>query len=364
MSSTNPPLTTTTLPGTNHLTVNGNSATLTRSTPSPKSNNPNNKLNNLSTSTDQKLREKQNRECTAHTRQPWHADSTKRGNRNNRHRHDWWPSGVRQWAMWGLVLVVVGVLVTALVFAVDAGLRSAGVMSYAGARGGPGGGYDEHIPVASVSRVGGEKGRMGVVEKESEICCLRGMSCYLTSLSQSNIYCRPPIPSPITPSTPFCHPSFQFPPVCPPGNKHCDHTLGGGCCPEGTTCVPDGCVKVIEFVYPPAGAASTSMTPECQHACKDGLEATGTGAPSDLVETGVKVPAASSSTVALQPAAWTATVTGSKTGEVCDPSSVAATTGGPASGAARRGHELPSWGFFGGYVVVVSFLVSLGGVLS
>ncbi|KAB5582621.1 hypothetical protein GE09DRAFT_1246426 [Coniochaeta sp. 2T2.1] len=168
MSSTNPPtLTTTTLPGTNHLTVNGNSATLTRSTPSPKSNN--NKLNNQPP--DQKLREKQNRECTAHTRQPWHTDSTKRSNRNNRHRHDWWPSGVRQWAMWGLVLVVVGVLVTALVFAVDAGLRSAGVMSYAGARGGPGG-YDEHVPVASISRAGvgaEEERKTGVVEESVEI---------------------------------------------------------------------------------------------------------------------------------------------------------------------------------------------------
>jgi hypothetical protein len=35
--------------------------------------------------------------------------------------------------------VVVGVLILALVFAVDAGLRSAGIMSYAGAGGGPAG---------------------------------------------------------------------------------------------------------------------------------------------------------------------------------------------------------------------------------
>jgi hypothetical protein len=74
--------------------------------------------------------------CTAHTRNPW----------NSRHKHGWWPPGLRAWAMWGLVTVVAGVLVTALVFAVDAGLRSEGVMSYAGARGPPSG-YDEHGPV-------------------------------------------------------------------------------------------------------------------------------------------------------------------------------------------------------------------------
>jgi len=72
--------------------------------------------------------------CTAHTRQPWTKDS---------HRHDCWPAGLRKCVMWGLVVVVAGVLVTALVFAVDAGLRSAGVMTHAGAGGGPAGYKDE-----------------------------------------------------------------------------------------------------------------------------------------------------------------------------------------------------------------------------
>ncbi|KAJ9158377.1 hypothetical protein NKR19_g3418 [Coniochaeta hoffmannii] len=72
--------------------------------------------------------------CPAHTRDPWKKDG-----RGGGHRHDWWPVGARGWAMWLLVGVVAGVLVTALVFAVDAGLRSAGVMSYAGAGGGPAG---------------------------------------------------------------------------------------------------------------------------------------------------------------------------------------------------------------------------------
>ncbi|KAH8907136.1 hypothetical protein BR93DRAFT_968680 [Coniochaeta sp. PMI_546] len=85
--------------------------------------------------------------CTAHTHTPW----------KSRHKHGWWPDGLRSWAMWGLVAVIVGVLVTALVFAIDAGLRSAGVMSYAGARGGPSG-YDEHGPVAERTPDPGELG--------------------------------------------------------------------------------------------------------------------------------------------------------------------------------------------------------------
>ncbi|KAB5582620.1 hypothetical protein GE09DRAFT_274858 [Coniochaeta sp. 2T2.1] len=205
---------------------------------------------------------------------------------------------------------------------------------------------------------------------KKEICCPLGMSCYLTSLSQSNIYCRPPIPSPITPSTSFCHPSFQFPPICPPGNEHCNHTLGGGCCPDGTTCALEGCVDVIEFVYPPVGAAqTTSMTPECQHACADELESAGTSIHDEHI--GSIMLSASSTTsglgvttpVALQPAAWTVTVTGSKTGEVCDPSSVATTAGVPASGAARLGHGLPIWGFLGGYRITAWFWLLLVAVL-
>lgn len=107
------------------------------STPSPKSKNV--RMSELTVAT----RDRNQQQCTAHTRNPW----------NSRHKHGWWPPGSRGWAMWCLVAVVAGVLVTALVFAVDAGLRSAGVMSYA-ARGGPAGYGEVGGPVEKEVNVG------------------------------------------------------------------------------------------------------------------------------------------------------------------------------------------------------------------
>lgn len=83
-------------------------------------------------------------QCPAHNHQPW----------NSRHKHGWWPAELRKMAMYGLVVLVIGVLVTALVFAIDAGLRSAGVMSQAGARGGPSG-YDNHVPIYESQNMNG-----------------------------------------------------------------------------------------------------------------------------------------------------------------------------------------------------------------
>lgn len=71
---------------------------------------------------DQTVTRDRNR-CTAHTRSPW----------NGRHLHSWWPDGSRPWAMRSLVAVVVGVLVIAIVFAVNPMPRHLGAKSNAGA---------------------------------------------------------------------------------------------------------------------------------------------------------------------------------------------------------------------------------------
>jgi hypothetical protein len=127
---------------------------------------------------------------------------------------------------------------------------------------------------------------------QQEICCPPGMSCYLTALSISNIYCRPPLNgSTDKPQPGSCHPTFASPPVCQPGTQHCNETEGGACCPLDTACAPGGCVRALTFEYPPPTAGTT----------------------------------------ALPSATWTVTVTGSKTGEVCQ----AVATGDVTSGAVK-----------------------------
>jgi len=140
---------------------------------------------------------------------------------------------------------------------------------------------------------------------------------------------------PISQTQPGCHPTFEFPPICQPGTQHCNSTLGGGCCPLGTTCAAEGCTDVIEFVYPRPEATSTLPTAACEElGCEERLEFTVTS----LLPTGSAVPdpgvTPATGTGMLQPATWTVTVTGSKTGEICNPSAMA--TAGVASGAARR----------------------------
>jgi len=170
------------------------------------------------------------------------------------------------------------------------------------------------------------------------------MSCYLTALSDSNIYCRPPLSAPITQSQPGCHPSFAYPPICQPGTQHCNHAQGGGCCPLETTCTTEGCTDIIEFVFPSAGAKFASIAksahPIPADCAVDGCA--GRYVPElmahDLLPTSSTIPnsgvVTTSSTASWEPATWTVTVTGSKTGEVCDASAMA--TAEVPSGAGRR----------------------------
>ncbi|KAH8907135.1 hypothetical protein BR93DRAFT_978619 [Coniochaeta sp. PMI_546] len=166
------------------------------------------------------------------------------------------------------------------------------------------------------------------------------MSCYLTALSVSNIYCRPPLPEPITQAQPGCHPTFEYPPICQAGTQHCNYTQGGGCCPLGTMCTTDGCADIIEFVFPAPETASAAACevvgcPDVPQLISPGLLPTS----STLSDPGV---ATGSGT--LQPATWTMTVTGSKTGEICDQSAMA--TAGVASGALKH-VCVPGRGTFG-----------------
>jgi hypothetical protein len=193
------------------------------------------------------------------------------------------------------------------------------------------------------------------------------MSCYLTALSVSNVYCRPPLSAPITQSQPGCQLTFENPPICQAGTQHCNYTQGGGCCPLGTTCVPEGCTDVIEFVFPAPETASAAVSTVPAGAC----EVDGCRVGSELISPGllptsstVSDPGVATGTGTLQPATWTVTVTGSKTGEICDQSAMA--TVGVPSGALRR-VCVAGWGSFGplsmGSVLVVSFFVWANDVL-
>jgi hypothetical protein len=194
------------------------------------------------------------------------------------------------------------------------------------------------------------------------------MSCYLTALSDSNIYCRPPMSAPITQSQPGCHPSFKYPPICQSGMQHCNHTLGGGCCPLGTSCTVDGCTDVLEFVFP-SGNPSPADAARSQPLEPSDGDVGGCKGVADVVEllshdqfpTSSTVPnsGVATQTGTWQPATWTVTVTGSKTGEVCDASAM--TTAGVASGAVRRMPLLGSaWGHTCKLFILVTACLVLG----
>lgn len=167
-----------------------------------------------------------------------------------------------------------------------------------------------------------------------------------------------------------CRPTFEYPPICQASHQHCNYTQRGGCCPLGTTCAAEGCTDVIEFVFPVPGtsfASAAATTPQRAASC----EVDGCGDAPELLSHGLlptsstmSDPAAvAAGTGMWKPATWTVTVTGSKTGEVCDQSATA--TAGFRSGAVRllSGSGWPADGSPMSAVLVAGFLVLAVGVL-
>jgi hypothetical protein len=64
------------------------------------------------------------------------------------------------------------------------------------------------------------------------------MICHLTRYSPSGIYCCNS-----TKPNQYCHASQKHPPRCLNGLFECPDTAGGACCPEGSTCSEDGCIR-------------------------------------------------------------------------------------------------------------------------
>lgn len=62
------------------------------------------------------------------------------------------------------------------------------------------------------------------------------MICHSSTFSPSGIYCCP--------SNSPCLETKNQPPTCESSASACGEHLGGGCCPHGTQCAADGCLKV------------------------------------------------------------------------------------------------------------------------
>jgi hypothetical protein len=56
-----------------------------------------------------------------------------------------------------------------------------------------------------------------------------------------------------------CDVDSSHPPICPPRTFECAYMLGGGCCPVGTQCSPNGCIE-FEGNGTPRPITSTYLT--------------------------------------------------------------------------------------------------------
>lgn len=63
--------------------------------------------------------------------------------------------------------------------------------------------------------------------------------CYETEWSPSGIYCCA--------DSDDCTASEDQVPQCVANTTQCDRKLGGGCCAEGTTCSPEGCLIKVDW---------------------------------------------------------------------------------------------------------------------
>lgn len=74
------------------------------------------------------------------------------------------------------------------------------------------------------------------------------MKCHESKWSPSGIYCCE--------DESKCIVSEEHIPSCPGKSKQCVRELGGGYCPPGTTCSPNGCLEIVEKDFQGKGLIS------------------------------------------------------------------------------------------------------------
>ncbi|KAF5004483.1 hypothetical protein FDECE_9026 [Fusarium decemcellulare] len=113
-------------------------------------------------------------------------------------------------------------------------------------------------------------------------CCPPLQVCRKTKWSPSGIYCCA--------MSDECIVSEEHPATCAANTTQCGRELGGGCCPEGTTCSPDGCLetaKLDKHLRLPAMNMSGHVAPEAV-VLYGRQSKTETNAADDAVFTGTK----------------------------------------------------------------------------
>ncbi|KAK7751018.1 hypothetical protein SLS62_007003 [Diatrype stigma] len=90
------------------------------------------------------------------------------------------------------------------------------------------------------------------------ICCPVGLACFETEFSPSGIVCCG-VDDP-------CDVTEDSPATCVEYTVPCKRSQGGGCCPQGTDCSPEGCVDVylaapgLQSTLPGTTAITTATT--------------------------------------------------------------------------------------------------------
>ncbi|CAM1509970.1 Fc.00g003050.m01.CDS01 [Cosmosporella sp. VM-42] len=168
-----------------------------------------------------------NKQCPAHTRTPW-GDSD--------HRYDY---RLRYVVMGTLTAIFIGVVVAAIVFLVDRknhdwaqiGIDSDNWTHVIK-------GVDEpDSPFHPPFRACGDQLEDCQLFNKPFFCCPPTMLCHESKWSPSGLYCCD--------DEEKCIVSKEHIPSCIGKTTGCGQELGGGCCPHGTTCSPNGCLETI-----------------------------------------------------------------------------------------------------------------------
>jgi hypothetical protein len=87
------------------------------------------------------------------------------------------------------------------------------------------------------------------------------MTCHTTPFTISGVYCCNSTNSMSANSE--CQVNIAAPPVCLPDTHICDDATGGGCCPTGLICSPNGCIQIkgpSTIESPPSDPTSTGQS--------------------------------------------------------------------------------------------------------
>ncbi|CAG8979313.1 hypothetical protein HYALB_00002436 [Hymenoscyphus albidus] len=90
---------------------------------------------------------------------------------------------------------------------------------------------------------------------QPHICCPVGTHCFEAQFTPSMIVCCRSF------SFSHCDYSASKPPTCISGTIQCSADTGGGCCPVGTVCSPNGCIQVLSPSTVGTLATSSSAVP-------------------------------------------------------------------------------------------------------